>query len=202
MARPSNKQQRRTQIAHALMKVMAEQGYDGASIAEVAEAANLTPGLIHYHFKNKQEILLVLVDEMVQDHEEGLAKRLVECGENPTAELHAFIDFHVGLGAYSDPKALACWLVLSTEALRQPTVRKAFESVVEQYLSRLGDIIERGVEKGQFQTASPSAAASALMATIQGYFVLAATARDQIPRGSASQSIQQMANGLLCPQPR
>jgi TetR/AcrR family transcriptional repressor of bet genes len=43
------------------------------------------------------------------------------------------------------------------------------------------------------------AAASALVATIQGYFVLAATARSLIPKGSAASSTKKMAEGLLRP---
>jgi TetR/AcrR family transcriptional repressor of bet genes len=43
------------------------------------------------------------------------------------------------------------------------------------------------------------AAASALVAAIQGYLVLAATARSVIPRGSAATSTKRMAEGLLRP---
>src|SRR5690242_8084135 len=76
MPRPSNTEERRAQITGALMKVMARSGYDGASIADIAEAAHLTPGLVHYHFKNKQEILLAALHELVARHRERLEARL------------------------------------------------------------------------------------------------------------------------------
>jgi TetR/AcrR family transcriptional repressor of bet genes len=50
-----------------------------------------------------------------------------------------------------------------------------------------------------FKCDRPDEAASALVALIQGYFVLAATARNTIPRGSAAASAKRMAEGLLRP---
>ena len=76
MPRPSNSEARRAQITRALMKVMAKRGYDGASVADIAKAAKLTPGLVHYHFESKQEILLELLASLVARHEAGLEARL------------------------------------------------------------------------------------------------------------------------------
>ena len=50
MARPRNTEERRRQIVDGLRLVMAENGYDGASVQAVAKAAGLTAGLVHYHF--------------------------------------------------------------------------------------------------------------------------------------------------------
>ena len=58
MPRPSNRAQRREEIANALMRIMAKKGYEGAALSDVAAEAGLTQGLIHYHFKDKMEILL------------------------------------------------------------------------------------------------------------------------------------------------
>lgn len=199
MARPSNTVERRAQITAALGKVMARQGYDGASIGDVAQAARLTPGLVHYHFKNKQEILLALLQDLAERHLAGLDERLLKAGDGPRAKLSAFIDFHLGLGADADPEALACWILLSGEALREPKVRVRFEKVLEALSSRLAELIRRGVAERTFTCASIDAAASALLATIHGYFVLAATARALIPKGSAAIATKQMADGLLRP---
>ena len=72
MPRPSNTEERQAQITGALMKVMAKRGYDGASVADIAKAARLTPGLVHYHFKSKQEILLAALRDLVARHDANL----------------------------------------------------------------------------------------------------------------------------------
>lgn len=197
MARPSNSDERRAQITQALLKVMAKRGYDGASINEIAETAGLSPGLVHYHFRNKQEILLASLAELLARHARRLERRLTAAPSDPAQQLDAFIDFHLGLGADADPEALACWILLSGEALRQAEVRGAFEAALESIIDRLHRIVQGGCDAGHFCCASPRAAAAALVATIHGYFVLAATAPKLVPEGSASLSARSMAKGLL-----
>lgn len=199
MARPSNTDERRFQITSALVKVMARRGYDGASVADIAKTARLTPGLVHYHFDNKQEILLEALRDLVARHDTRLEERLGQAGGDPIAELVAAIDFHLGLGADADPDALACWVLISGEALREPKVRTNFERAVHGMVARLAHVIRRGVERGVFKCDRIDDAAAAIFALIQGYFVLAATARTTIPRGSAAASAKRMAEGLLRP---
>src|SRR5262245_38836428 len=199
MPRPSNTEERRAQITGALVKVMARRGYDGASVADIARAARLTTGLVHYHFENKREILLAALQDLVATHDAGLEARLAEAGGDPAAEVAAFLDFHLGLGADADPETLACWILLSGEALRENKVRVEFEKALAATATRLASVIRRGVELGVFACDHAESAASALVASIQGYFVLAATARKIIPRGSAAKSAKQMAEGLLRP---
>jgi TetR/AcrR family transcriptional repressor of bet genes len=123
---------------------------------------------------------------------------LARAGGDPAADVAAFIDFHLGLGADADPEALACWILLGGEALRQPRIHVEYEKALRGWVDRLAGLIRRGVEQRAFRC-DPGAAASALVAAIQGYFVLAATARDVIPRGSAAASAKRMAEGLLHP---
>jgi TetR/AcrR family transcriptional repressor of bet genes len=199
MARPSNTDERRAQITGALLRVMARRGYDGASVADIARAARLTPGLVHYHFDNKREILLAALADLVTRHRVRLDARLAEAGDDPAAQAEAFIDFHLGLGADADPEALACWILLSGEALRDAKVRDAFAHALQGMVARIGAVIARGVELRAFACDAVDAAASALVAVIHGYFVLAATARDVIPKGTAASSAKRMAEGLLRP---
>jgi len=201
MPRPSNTEERRAQITEALMRVMAKRGYDGASVAGIAKAAQLTPGLVHYHFGNKQEILLSALHDLVARHDKNLEARLGKAGGDPIAEIEAFVDFHLGLGADANPEALACWVLLSGEALREPKVRVEFEKALKAMAARVGETVRRGVHQRSFacNATDADAAASALVAVIQGYFVLAATARTVIPKGSAARSSRQMAEGLLRP---
>jgi TetR/AcrR family transcriptional regulator, transcriptional repressor of bet genes len=179
--------------------VMAKHGYDGASIADIAKAARLTPGLVHYHFRNKQQILLAALRDLVARHDIHLEARLGKAGGDAVAEIEAFIDFHLGLGANADPEELACWILLSGEALRDPKVRVEFAKALESTVARVAEVIRRGVERRVFVCDRVDATASALVAAIQGYFVLAATARTVIPKGSAAASTKRMAEGLLRP---
>jgi TetR/AcrR family transcriptional repressor of bet genes len=196
MGRPSNTNERQSQIARALLPVMAKKGYDGATVADVAKVADIAPGLLHYHFKNKLEILLAAIVELEADYETRLDEALSGASSKPAAELDAFIDAHLHVGAGADPVALACWINVTGEALREPRVRRAVERVLASALFRLRSILERGTKEGAFACREPDVAAAAILATIQGYFVLAATARPLIPEGSASRATRAMALAL------
>ena len=197
MPRPSNRDQRRRQIARAMLQVMAERGYERASISQVAKRAGLNQGLLHYHFKAKQEILLAALSELMDRHAARLEVVMASASHDPAEQVRAFLDFHLGLGATADPTALACWLIISGEALKQKKVKQAFQAALMQITESLSRAIEQGIKDGIFHGTKADAAASALMATIQGYFLLAATARKLIPRGSAVSATQRMAAGLL-----
>jgi TetR/AcrR family transcriptional repressor of bet genes len=197
MPRPTNTEERRAQIAGALLQVMAKRGFEGASIAGIAKAAHLTQGLVHYHFRDKQEILLVALRRLVARHDAGLAERMAGVAGDPAGEVGAFIDFHLGLGADADPEALACWILLGGEALRQPKVRAGYRQAIAGAAGRLAEAIRRGMSRGTFRCARAEEAASGILAAVQGYFVLAATVRSAIPKGSAARSAKQMAYGLL-----
>ncbi len=197
MARPSNTSERRTQIARALLKVMAKAGYEGASVADVAKVAKIAPGLVHYHFKNKLEILLAATAELARDYEDRLDRHLKTADADPKKELRAFVDAHLHTGSEADPEALACWINISGESLREPRVKKAFARVLASSAARLCDILKRGTALKLFSCKEPEVAAAAIVATIQGYFVIGATAREVIPRGSAARATMAMCEGLL-----
>jgi len=198
MPRPSNRAQRREEIAAALLKVMAKRGYEGAALSDVAAEAGLTQGLIHYHFKDKLEILLEAQRMLLARHLVALGEAVYSAG-SPARQVAAFIDFHLGLGTTKNPEALACWITLIGEAIRQQAVRDDFEKITKSLAEMLAAIVKQGTSDGVFCCDDPLTAAAALVAAIQGYLVLGATARSVIPKGSAAASTKAMADGLLKP---
>lgn len=192
MARPSNTEERRQQIVEGLLRVMAERGYERASVTEIAKAAGLSPGLVHYHFHDKQEILLVLVEQLAARSRARLQARLSRVKDGARAQVDAFIDSFLATGADADPAAVASWVTISAEAIRQPEVRAAYEKVVRADLEHLEELVAAVTGKRRAR-----AVAAGLFASIQGYFVLAASAPGLVPSGSAAGTVKRMAAGLL-----
>lgn len=190
MARPSNKAERRAEIARGLKVVMAAKGWDGATVQDVARAAGLTPGLVHYHFTNKREILFALLEGLAEGHLARLDDALAAAAPEPMAQVTAFIDAHLALSA-ADPEALACWITISGEALRDPELRARHEAALLEARDRLARVLAPVVGE------DAAAAASAVVAAIQGYFVLSAAAPGLVPPGSAAPAVSAMARGLL-----
>ncbi|ATB32004.1 TetR/AcrR family transcriptional regulator [Melittangium boletus] len=196
MARPSNTEERRQQIVQGLLSVMAERGYERASIAEIAKAAGLSPGLVHYHFTQKQEVLLALVEQLAARSGERVRARLERSKGGARAQVDAFLDAFLATGEDADPDAVAAWVTISAEAVRQPEVRAAYEKVVRADLAQLEELVGAVIGRRRAR-----AVAAGLFAAVQGYFVLAAASPELIPAGSASSTVKRMAAGLLDAEP-
>ncbi|GHG62385.1 TetR family transcriptional regulator [Comamonas sp. JC664] len=193
MPRPSNTEERRQQIVAGLLKVMSERGYERASVGEIAKAAGLSPGLVHYHFSDKQEILLTLVEQLAAQARQRVEAKLARVkGADARAHVDAFLEAFLATGDDAAPGAVASWVVISAEALRQPEVRAIYEQVVRADLERLTSLVAAVTGKRK----APALAAG-LFAAVQGYFVLSASVPGLVPAGSAASTVKRMAAGLL-----
>jgi len=192
MPRPPNTEHRREQIVVGMLHVLAEHGYEGASTQRIAHAAKLTPGLIHYHFGSKQEILLALVELLAR-----LAVQRVKMhrarAQDDRARLHAFLDAMLQLGTGANPEAVAAWVAITAEAIREPKVARAVRAVLDSWQRELHRLCE---PLGQNRRAATRAAA-ALLAFVQGCFVQAAVAPESIPSGSAAPAARAIADALF-----
>lgn len=198
MPRPKNTEARRAQIVDAFLTLMAERGYDGTSIAAMAQVAGLNQGLVHYHFAGKEAVLLEAVRTLTQIHAAQVEAAL-EAAADPLARIHAFVEVHLGLGAHADPRALACWVAIGAEAARRPAVQALYRGALTALGDLLTETLARAHAEGLVAHEDPAAAAAALLAIVQGYFEIAAAAPGFIPRGSAANSTLAMLNGLLRP---
>ena len=57
---------RREQILRAAYEVAAREGLDGTTLLRVAAAAQISPGLIPFHFGSKRRLLLSLLDWLLE----------------------------------------------------------------------------------------------------------------------------------------
>src|SRR6266705_6959101 len=61
----------RDKILQAAFTVLSRQGYENASIKEIAEEAGVAQGLVHYYFKSKQQLVLAVLAEVCREMEYG-----------------------------------------------------------------------------------------------------------------------------------
>lgn len=199
MGRPSNTAQRRLQIIEATVRVMARTGFDGASTQAIAKEAGLSAGLLHHHFGSKAEILHALpehLEALVTARHEALAARR----RGAWGRLEAWIDAYLGTGEGSDPEAVAAWLWLGAQALKDETLRGRYQAVVERRLASLEPLLDE-VAKEWSVRLDTSALAVTTMATIEGYYQLAAST-GVVPPDSAAPQLRRLLRRLLDPERR
>lgn len=195
MPRPSNTKERRQQIVDALLAVMAERGYEGASVQAVARQAGLAPGLIHYHFESKQQILLEAVRQLRELFERRFEARAATAA-SPRERLQAFIDARLARGEGSSRTAVAAWVVIGAEAVRQPEVKAAFQEVMRAQRALLERLLRD--RAGAALTARDAEHLCAVvLAAIEGAFQLSVSAGEIMPRGYAARTLMALVDDHL-----
>jgi TetR/AcrR family transcriptional repressor of bet genes len=193
MPRPPNTEERRRQIVAGLAEVMAERGYAKATVQAIARAAGLTPGLVHYHFESKQQILIALIETLA----ETVRARLRVGVDSPEHRLRAAIDALVGTHAGIETRAVACWVVIGAEAVREPAVRELYQTAMEQLIAEFEGILREAMQKRGGSGAGAPSAAVAVVAAIEGFFRLAAGAPSCVAPGTAAACVREIADAFV-----
>lgn len=187
MSRRPNTEQRRAEIVQALLATMAEHGYEKATIQLIAQQAGLAPGLLHYHFKTKADMLLELVKTLAAlSRQRYLA--FAENAATPEQKLHAYINARLAKGQGSDAKAVAAWVVIGAEAVRQPEVRAVYQQAVEAELRLMEELLTACLQAKGRQLHRVVQLAAGLLAYMEGSFQLASAAPEAMPAGYAAET--------------
>lgn len=178
------------------MRLMVDGDYDGASVGAIAREAGLAQGLVHYHFDDKLDVLLVALEILRERWLEKIDLAVAHRRGEPARQLRAFLDLHLK-PEHADRIARGCWMGISVLAMRDARVRVAYESALGDVVARLRAILERGRARGVFECPNALAAAQALMTAVQGFFLVTTAAPSALTRGAGAPAVRRMAAGLL-----
>jgi len=142
---------KRSRILQAAVKVFARRGYFAARVADVAHRAGVADGTIYLYFRNKEDILVSLFDEVMSEHLEG-KRRDLEPGEPAPARLRAIAERHLGLLGRNRDLAV----VFQVE-LRQSTkfMERFTASWLQDYFALIAEVIEQGQREGTLRPDLP-----------------------------------------------
>ena len=136
----------RRRILAAAQEQFIESGFHGASMAAIAECAGVSPGLIYRYFKNKNAIILEIINEQL-----AVATQRIR-------EMHSTDDFASGIIAYFDAHddddygamSTALFLEICAEATRDPEIGKALAHFDQTVRAEFVDLFQRGREQGGY----------------------------------------------------
>ena len=199
MSRKSNTEQRRNEITAGLLIAMAAHGYEKATIQSIGAAAGLAPGLIHYHFKSKKDILLHLVRTLA---EAGRARflALAEGACTPDERLRAYVDARLALGDGAAPDAVAAWVAIGAEAVRQPEVRVIYQDVVGDELATVTELARAALLAAGKSPRDAETLAQTLITFGEGAFQLASAAHGVLPSGYAAAAAHAIVDRYIASQ--
>ncbi len=156
---------RRRRILAAVVEVLRERGYAGTRVADIAEAAGTSSGLVLYHFSSLAgalaEALTTLEDAFYDDLERDLAAT-----DGPVEKLRHIAELGAGSGPAVGDWTL--WLELWVRALRDPSARAAREQLDRRWRQCLREVIDEGAASGVFLTSEPAEATVRLACLMDG----------------------------------
>ena len=185
MPRKPNTELRRSQIVDALRRVMAVSGYSGATILAIAAQSGLAPGLIHYHFRDKHEILVQPVESLAS-YAGARFERRASAATTAAERLRAYIDARLAFGDDAKPDAVAAWVMIGVEAVRDKDVRNIYQQAVSRELELVRGLLRACLKDAGKRARKLDELAAGVLAFTEGAFVLASNARELLPRGFAA----------------
>lgn len=194
MGRPKNTELRRAQIADAMLAVIAELGLDAATVPAVAAAAELTPSLVHYHFKTKDEILPLALERLALLLELRAEARLRTAGAEPRARVHALIDAWLARDEGADPRAVRAWAAIGAAAARREDVRALTDAFMSRVVERWEREVARALPAARRRGARD--AAVTIVLALEGALRVG-TMSDALPPGDGGRLAHALADRLL-----
>jgi Transcriptional regulator len=160
---------RRNQLTKAAYKVVSRKGYYNFTVRDIAKEAGLSTGLVHYYFKNKDDLLVSVLRVMNENLSFYLAKAL-EQTDDPKEKLIIFMDeaFHL---VEREKEYFHVLIDFWTQINHNERMRKANIKLYQAYRTECAKIIQEGIEKKAFKNVDVQYTATMIVAFVQGLII-------------------------------
>jgi AcrR family transcriptional regulator len=163
---PEEQQETRARIIAAAYKVLAEKGYEATTLREISREAQAAPGLVHYYFGGKDELLVEVLQTAGQrfhQRMEYLARHMPADQSIDTllTQLYERVDL--------DPEVYRLRYESFSLGLHNPLIEPKVRERLDQRRNEIGSIISKVLENTE---RTESAARSSLDPTLVAALLL------------------------------
>ncbi|WP_245464243.1 transcriptional regulator BetI [Mesorhizobium sp. M8A.F.Ca.ET.021.01.1.1] len=118
--RKASKEVRQLQLIEATIDSLAKRGYSETTMADVADGAGLSRGIVNFHFESKEKLLVATLQHMYDEYSAHWRNALQKAGDDPADQLQALVaaDFDRSI---CNKRKLAAWCAFWGEAKSRPT---------------------------------------------------------------------------------
>ena len=189
--RKASKEVRQLQLIEATIDSLARRGYAETTMADVADGAGLSRGIVNFHFESKEKLLIATLQHMYDEYSAHWRTALQKAGEDPARQLQALVwaDFDRSI---CNKRKLAAWCAFWGEAKSRPTYQALSSSRDADYQQTFIGLCAALKESGAY-TYEPQVMALALSAMLEGLWLRMMMGTEDTTRETALQS----ANAFL-----
>lgn len=195
--RKASKETRRQQLIEATIDSLARRGYSETTMADVADGAGLSRGIVNFHFESKEKLLVATLQYMADEYAAHWRSALRKAGEEPARQLAAIVaaDFDRSV---CNKRKLAAWCAFWGEAKSRPTYQALCGARDQAYQNVIIDLCRRLKQDGGYDF-EPVGMALALSAMLEGLWLRLMMAAEDVTRESAHQAAREF---LACVFPK
>jgi AcrR family transcriptional regulator len=164
---------RRRELVQIAYRQLAEKGFEGLRVRDVAAEAGINNATLHYYFPTKEALIQGVVEYLIQEFMTSRAPRPgpdagAALAGDPMAALRR--EFEDARLRFRDSPELGVVLMeLLVRSRRDPAIARILQQLDAGWRGYLVSLLERGIQEGAFRPdLDPAAAATALMAQIKG----------------------------------
>ena len=162
----------RNALIEAGVELIAERGYDGASVGDITQLAQVSKGAFYYHFESKEEFVLMTIKERAEKNTERF-RQLIEANSSVSQWIENSFSIIIGFPA-ADP----IWPQFSAEVMvagmrpGHSRIGKEFAAIHEQWRSLLIEMIKNSNEYEEgLICCEPDVIAVAIMSLVDGFLM-------------------------------
>jgi len=186
----------RQQILSTAKILFIQQGYHGLSMRQIAEALGVSKAALYYYFRDKEELLLAILDSFLDEMETEL-QRIRQEQVGARRQIHALVELILFQPA--DQRAV---IRLSSQEMAQLSLpaRQAFDQAYHRkFLDPIRLILQAGIQSGELRIVDPTVATWALLGMMYPYFYPAHSSDLLPPVEVADHLVQIFLDGVALP---
>jgi len=163
-ARSAGRELKEKGLFEAARAVFAEEGFKGATTAEIARRAGVPKANLHYYFPTKEALYRAVTEEILTDW--LAAASSFDEKDDPKEAITAYIGAKMDL-ARADPLGSRIW---ASEILRgAPVIKDFLETTLAEWIASREAIMRRWIEAGKIRPLEPRYFFYMIWATTQHY---------------------------------
>jgi TetR/AcrR family acrAB operon transcriptional repressor len=137
-------------ILGSALQLMVSRGFAATTVDDIAANVGLTKGAIYFHFENKTEILLTLLDQVEKLLIGGLMDRVMHAGDGSQAKLVAALHSQGSLATTKARYMLLFTLILLEFNGTQTHIEARVRQIYGGFTEAFEKILREGRSSGEF----------------------------------------------------
>ena len=161
---------RREQLVEVAMKLFSQQGFDGTTTREIAEAAGVNEAIIFRHFHTKEELYWEVVSNRI--HAAGRQKKIRECLASNLDQDDLLPAIAASLLTRTREDTDFTRLLLFSALRNRELSDRFFQVYVAETYEILAQYLRKGIRAGRFRKIDPMIAARGFLGMISNHILV------------------------------